>query len=364
MSRRMFRRLAKRRGWRSPRRQMGATLPMRRGSDDLSDTEFDDFLSAPSLEAPDDDEWSSSPGRPSARVRDTAQRLQGEPPQQGSALPFTAVPRSAPAALGDVDPVDCTVFAPRQTHPGDELLVQVFVHLADNAEEVAAIATEFDSYTGRRGFTSLELDVPFDQQLAFHLVISGMEVDPTIQSLRWRRRTASVEFAVRCPPTSAPSARIGRLTVSCDRVPVGNVMFTIEVQPKGAPQGDAGPVGDSAARFRSAFASYASGDRAEVVKRLQMLRPLGIHFFQDVLSLDPGDRWEQKLYRHIDEADLFLLFWSSAARRSEWVHKEVTYALARNGEDLAGHPAIVPIRRFADERGVGGPVRVAGALRL
>jgi hypothetical protein len=66
-----------------------------------------------------------------------------------------------------------------------------------------------------------------------------------------------------------------------------------------------------------------------------MLKALRMSYFQDILALDPGDRWEQQLYRHIDQADLFLLFWSSAAHESEWVRKEVRYALSRKGSDDA-----------------------------
>ncbi len=74
-----------------------------------------------------------------------------------------------------------------------------------------------------------------------------------------------------------------------------------------------------------------------------MLRLMQIDFFQDLMDLEPGQRWEQELYRHIDESDLFLLFWSSHARASEWVRRELKYALQRQGPDGALPPAIHPI---------------------
>ena len=74
-----------------------------------------------------------------------------------------------------------------------------------------------------------------------------------------------------------------------------------------------------------------------------MLESLKIRYFQDVLSLDPGDRWQQQLYRHIDKCDLFLLFWSTAARDSQWVMKEVDYALARKQGDDLSPPEIKPV---------------------
>ena len=74
-----------------------------------------------------------------------------------------------------------------------------------------------------------------------------------------------------------------------------------------------------------------------------MLTTLGIQFFQDVLDLQPGQRWSSELQRHIEECDLFLLFWSRAARDSEWVLREADYALERQGRDAEGLPAIIPV---------------------
>jgi hypothetical protein len=80
-----------------------------------------------------------------------------------------------------------------------------------------------------------------------------------------------------------------------------------------------------------------------VLKRVQMLARLKMSFFQDVLHLEPGSRWERELYRHIDECDLFLLFWSRAARDSKWVLKEARYALSRQGGNDLAPPEIVPV---------------------
>ena len=62
-----------------------------------------------------------------------------------------------------------------------------------------------------------------------------------------------------------------------------------------------------------------------------------------MLTLEPGDRCEKQLYRHIEESDLFLLFWSTAASNSEWVLKEVRYALRHKGGDDLAMPEIKPV---------------------
>ena len=42
--------------------------------------------------------------------------------------------------------------------------------------------------------------------------------------------------------------------------------------------------------FPYAFISYSSDDRDEVLSRVQMLSISGIDYFQDVMTLEPGDR--------------------------------------------------------------------------
>jgi hypothetical protein len=74
-----------------------------------------------------------------------------------------------------------------------------------------------------------------------------------------------------------------------------------------------------------------------------MLRLARIRYFQDVLKLEPGDRWERKLYLYIDKSDLFLLFWSTKAKESEWVLKEVRYAIKRKGGDESAPPEMIPV---------------------
>ena len=96
-------------------------------------------------------------------------------------------------------------------------------------------------------------------------------------------------------------------------------------------------------RFRSAFASYSSEDRGEVLRRVQGAKCAGLEVFQDVLDLDPGQRWERELYRRIKDCDVFLLFWSHAAAASEWVAKEIAYALECQKGCDDNPPAIQPV---------------------
>jgi hypothetical protein len=163
------------------------------------------------------------------------------------------------------------------------------------------------------------------------------------QRLLGKTRVAGVQFLVGVPADCSPGRRPATLRVFVEGIPAGRVHFLIEVKAATTGVGEPQPRGDVARNYHKAFISYASEDRTEVLRRVQTLSALGIAFFQDVLDLEPGQRWEKALYLQIDGSDLFMLFWSSAARRSPWFGKEIAYALEHQKLNPYGTPDIVPI---------------------
>ena len=168
-----------------------------------------------------------------------------------------------------------------------------------------------------------------------------LQVEPPVDSLVWRGGPVAVQFEVSVPESCPTGAVIGWVGVSQGGVPIGHIRFRITVVDGSAAAAPV-PAGDQAVRYRSAFVSYASQDRGEVVKRLQTLQAVGISLFQDI-DMEPGERWAQRLYHQIDDCDLFLLFWSTAARGSEWVRREALYALERGATAGDGRPDIRPV---------------------
>jgi serine/threonine protein kinase len=240
------------------------------------------------------------------------------------------------------DVVDCSVWAPATVACGDTSFVQVFAHLLADAEEVARMAIEFDAEAGRRATRRLELPVRRGARLTFELLMPGLRVDSNVESLIWHGNLGSVQFAVDVPDDFSRSMVVGSVRVSTGSVPLGQVKFKLAIEREAA-GATVGEVGELARRYTQAFVSYASQDRPEVLKRLQMLKPFGIGFFQDFMQLDPGQRWERELYRKIDDCDLFLLFWSRHAKASVWVRKEAEYARARQGPDRTDPPDVLPV---------------------
>jgi hypothetical protein len=178
------------------------------------------------------------------------------------------------------------------------------------------------------------MELPRGTRVGLHLEMPGLTVPEPDATLVWRGRTLPAQFDVTVPAAATGETAIGRLRIDVDGLPAGTLRFQVAL-------GDAGTTADPAEaralrarRYRRAFVSYSSKDRAEVLRRVQAFRIAGISVFQDVLSLDPGERWERELYREIDGCDVFFLFWSKAAAESHWVGKEIDYAMQRKGGKL------------------------------
>jgi hypothetical protein len=252
------------------------------------------------------------------------------------------------------DPVDCTVFAPPEITGGDECIIQVFAHVPRAASEASLLATRFDEGTVERGFTSLETEIKRNTPLQFHFTSSRLRCDDPVQELIWRGRTTCVQFIVCAPETVKQGTATAAVTISQENIPVGRIAFQLKVvEGESSDYTRSVPTGD-ASQFNTFFISYASEDRPEVLKRIQMLRRFGKRYFQDVLDLGPGDRWERKLYLKIDESDAVLLFWSSNAKQSEWVMRECRYTIEKKGIDhilpviIEGPPPVEPPEELAE----------------
>jgi hypothetical protein len=254
---------------------------------------------------------------------------------------------SAVDATRPGDRVECSVFAPPMVSPGSSFLIQVFAHISAQAREAMLRAREFDADSVRRAIKTLESSVSRGTKLAFCLTMPGLQVDDPVQSMVWWGATESVQFGVSVPKRCRLGGVVGTVTISQDWMPIGHIKFTLTVAAS-LPAVEARPpaisaVGEAAKRYEMAFVSYASADRTKVLERVQVLPMFGVRTFQDTLNLEPGERWKQSLYRHIDESDIVLLFWSKAAKRSKWVRKEVRYALDRKHGDASAPPEIGPV---------------------
>jgi hypothetical protein len=248
-------------------------------------------------------------------------------------------------AKGQTDEdVRCTVFAPHEATPGDVFLVQAFAHLPEQAPLLAEIAKQADRDTAERGSKKLG-EIARGEKLGFYLEMPGLDIDEPSQSLDWLGEITSLEFGVTIPETFKPRSINCKLSVSRHGVPIGHIKFNFKISamPQASVTGAGLNTHQNFVVYKLAFISYASADRSEVMKRVQMLDLAKIKYFQDLLSLEAGEQWEPAIYRYIDECDVFFLFWSTAAKESKWVEKEVQRALKRKGDKFDTPPEIMGV---------------------
>jgi hypothetical protein len=245
--------------------------------------------------------------------------------------------------ISETLPVDASVFSPSNINPGNKFLVQVFLYASGAEDVVISQAKEVDQDAKRRGTYSIPLDVPLNTRVDLRLEMDNLEVKEADAVLIWRGRPTASQFEVTVPAIISEAEVIGRVRFAVAGIPAGTLRFKIGIGASDVAAAPITPCEAKVERYHRAFVSYSSQDRAEVLRRVQAFRIAGLSVFQDILDLEPGDRWARALYREIDNCDVFLLFWSKAAAASEWVAKEIAYALERKAGSDDKPPAIQPV---------------------
>jgi hypothetical protein len=225
--------------------------------------------------------------------------------------------------------VDFAVFGPRRLEPDKWAMIDVWAYPNGEFARVKTLAAELgrEHAHGRKSGVSLRRGAAVMVELS----VRGAKVMTPVDRLVWDGVATNVSFAVLVPGDCEQDSLVGAAVLSIDGIPIGNVVFTIEVSGTADPSSS-----DYDHRWlpmRSAFASYTYEDRAEVFARLQGILTVApdIEIFMDVLSLRAGDDWGSRLLKEVASKDRFLLFWSRAAAASDWVEREWRFALNRRG---------------------------------
>lgn len=287
----------------------------------------------PSMPAP-----SMAPSRaPAPKKQGLLSKLFGGKPKESKAPPAAPfVPVSAPVV--PAAPVQETVTpddvqfrgtAPQTILPGEYFPVKIMMYREDDYQradrESAAVADSVKSAS------SSVFQAAKGQQFRIALQSPDIELDCETQQLSWNGKFAAADFEVYLPEGyDRRQLRLRGRVYSGDAV-LTDLKLILQV---GVAQSQ--EIACEKVRLRSAFISYASADRAKVVARIQgiQLACPDMDLFFDVESLRRGESWESRLYQEIAGRDLFYLFWSKNAATSEWVKKELQYALSRKTVDF------------------------------
>ncbi|HEY0429565.1 MAG TPA: TIR domain-containing protein [Pyrinomonadaceae bacterium] len=240
--------------------------------------------------------------------------------------------------------VQCTAYAASKVQAGSDFVVQIFAHLAGQIENLTAMAKRVDATAAAPISDQITEKIKRGATLSFRLVIESLGIDKQSDSHIWGGDIIHERFIVSVPENQNASEKWCKIYLVEDSVPVGSLMFKIEIVSADAQLKETPPQPVEAfTRFQNPFISYSTKDRPQVLMRVQMLDVEKKNYFMDVLDIERGANWAQTIEENINKCDVFYLFWSENAKNSVEVKEEVLMAFSRQGGIETAPPDIIPI---------------------
>lgn len=232
------------------------------------------------------------------------------------------------------EPVHLAAAVPSAVSPGSRFVARFAAYRASLEREVRS---QLETLSPRAAIQMGLRSCTWRPGTRVRVVVSGehLSCDPVADELTWDGQRGLLDFEVAVAPPAPAGTTVLRLDVEIGGFTVARIRLEVEIGAAIAARRVA-----TATVATTAFASYASTDRARVLDRVAAARiSAGLDVFLDCLSIHPGEQWKERLKREIGARELFLLFWSAEARRSDWVSWEWRTALAlKDAAQLQLHP--------------------------
>lgn len=219
-----------------------------------------------------------------------------------------------------------SIFAPAEVSYNTHMIVQVYLHLYEETEKVKSLAQESDKNTERRDYTPLHCKLKKGDKVDVQLNIYGETLLMSDKkSVIWQGAFTKCSFGYFLPKYIDVNELSCAALLTVNEIPVGEMRFItriVESPRKLNPK-------IIAHKYNKVFISYAHKDEEKVKSFHEGLKLAGIEHFFDRAYLKTGDIFPQVIQDYINSADLFVLFWSENASKSEYVDKERKQALER-----------------------------------
>lgn len=248
--------------------------------------------------------------------------------QPSTSQPVTP-PRPITQPAAPLSAVEFSAYFPREIQPNTWQPLRAYVYKPQAQPAVAAdAAAELGALlSGYR-----EVARPAQTRIAEGALITatpelpGFQFNPPTAQIAFYDDWQRFDFRLRATTAPLDQAANGRITFSVEGIIIADVPLAVYV---GASATQPVPVSAARPIYQSIFCSYSHKD-TQIVERIEKAyKVLGFTSLRDVLTLKSGQNWDAELLRLIDQADIFQLFWSTAASQSNAVRKEWLYALQR-----------------------------------
>jgi hypothetical protein len=219
-----------------------------------------------------------------------------------------------------------SLFAPAEVTSKSHMLVQVYLHLYGETEEVKALAQESDKNAERRDYIPLQCKLKKGDKVDVLLNIYGETLLMSDKkSVVWQGSFTKCSFDYFVPKNIDVDELSCVALLSVNGVPVGEMRFITKIVD--APRQLNPEI--IAHKYSKVFISYSHQDESKVKFLHEGLELGSVPHFFDRKYLKAGDVFPQVIQDYINSADLFILCWSENASKSEYVQKERLQALER-----------------------------------
>lgn len=220
-----------------------------------------------------------------------------------------------------------SVFAPSEIGFESHMLVQVYLHKYEETEKIKELALESQYGAERRDYIPLQCKLRLGDTVNVVLSIYGRRLVMTEKkSMVWQGSFSKCSFdyfvPFNCPVNDELSCKV---LLMVNGIPVGEMNFItrLSFNPRKLNSNIVSH------KYKKVFISYAHKDESKVKSFHEGLKLFKIEHFFDRAYLEAGDIYPQVIKDYIDTADLFVLFWSENASKSDYVQKERKQALER-----------------------------------
>jgi len=244
-------------------------------------------------------------------------------------IPTAPAPLEIPAKPTQTDQVNFSAMAQGQLEAGAQFILDIWAHTESQTEQVKERANEMGR--GDLKGTKQGIGIVQGSVLEVHLSLPGFEVADPVDLLTWNGDPVNASFPVAAPKDCTEGSHLGTATISSHGLMICKLHFQIEIGAGARATSD--DLTMKTERPRTAFASYSSQNRNEVLGCLQGMQKVApdLDVDIDVLSLRSGQDYREALGTLIPAKDIFFLFWSKPASESKEVEWEWRMALSNKG---------------------------------
>lgn len=233
-----------------------------------------------------------------------------------------------------------SIFAPAEVKRKSHLLVQVYLHLSEEAETVKSLAKESDKNAERRDYIPLSLKLKKGDRVDVEVNVYGeTRLMSERKSIIWSGSYTKCSYDYFVPKDIDVDELSCEANLFVNGAMIGEMRFITQIVD--APRELNTEI--LSHRFNRIFISYAHQDVQQIKLLALAYRAQGIDYFYDRDSLAPGDVYEERIFDYIDSSDLFVLCWSKNAAGSDYVAKEKGRAMLRAYPQLSQKEATLKI---------------------